>query len=53
MYELAKRPEVQRNVHKEIDAVLERHNGKLTYESIGEMKYMEKCIDGESNPKTI
>lgn len=47
MYELAKRPDVQRKVHAEIDTVLSQHNGKLTYESIGEMKFMERCIDGE------
>lgn len=47
MYELAKKPEVQRKVHAEIDAVLSQYNGELTYESIGEMKFMERCIDGE------
>lgn len=47
MYELAKKPEIQRKVHAEIDAVLSRHEGQLTYDSIGDMKFLERCIDGE------
>lgn len=47
MYELAKKAEIQRKVHAEIDAVLGQHDGQLTYESVGEMKFMERCIDGE------
>lgn len=45
MYELAKNPEIQQRVHQEIDDVLERHGGKITYESISDMKYLEACID--------
>lgn len=47
MYELAKNQEIQRRVHHEIDDTLKRHGGKITYESISEMKYLEACIDGE------
>lgn len=49
MYELAKNREIQQRVHQEIDDVLKRHGGKITYESISEMKYLEACIDGELN----
>ncbi|XP_055313647.1 probable cytochrome P450 6d5 [Sitodiplosis mosellana] len=45
MYELAKHPETQQKVYKEIVAVLERYNGQLTYDSLAEMKYMENCIE--------
>lgn len=47
MYELARNPEAQSKAYAEINEVLRRHDGKLTYESINEMKYMENCIDGE------
>lgn len=43
LYELAKNPEIQRKVQKEIDGVLK--NGKFTYESLHELKYLECCID--------
>lgn len=46
MYELAKNPEIQQRVHNEIDKILEKHNGQITYESVSEMKYLEYCIDG-------
>lgn len=46
LYELAKHPEYQKRVHEEIDKVLSEHDGKLTYESIYEMKFLEKCLDG-------
>lgn len=46
LYELAKAPEIQKRVHEEIDEVLAQHNGKITYDSISDMKYLEACIDG-------
>lgn len=49
IYELARNPDAQNRVQEEIDKVLERHDGKLTYESIGEMKYLENCINGEDD----
>lgn len=48
MYEIAKNPEVQENIHKEIDQVLQNHGGQITYESVNEMKYLECCIDGKA-----
>jgi cytochrome P450 family 6 len=43
LFELAKNPEIQRKVQKEIDGVLK--SGKFTYESLHELKYLECCID--------
>lgn len=50
LFELAKNQEIQQRVHKEIDDVLQRHANQLTYESVGEMKYLECCIDGKAFP---
>lgn len=47
MYELCKNPEVQEKLRKEINEVLGRHGGKLTYEAMKEMKYMEMVINGK------
>lgn len=46
MYELAKAPAIQQKAYEEIVAVLERHNGQLTYDALAEMKFMENCIEG-------
>ena len=46
MYELAKNQDIQQRVHQEIDSVLERHDGQITYDSISEMKFLDQCIDG-------
>lgn len=47
LYELAKNPELQKRVHSEIDRVLREHDGKLTYETVVDMIFLEKCIDGK------
>ena len=43
-YCLATNPEVQEAIHAEIDEVLERHGGQLTYEAIGEMSHLDRAI---------
>lgn len=47
LYELAKSPKLQQKVCTEIDNVLQNHGGKLTYDSLSEMKYFDKVIDGK------
>lgn len=48
LYEIAKNPEIQNKLHNEIDRVFNENDGKLTYESVSDMKYLEMCIDGKS-----
>lgn len=45
LYELCKNPDVQRKAQEEIDRVLKASGGELTYENIGQMKYIDSCID--------
>ncbi|XP_065091270.1 probable cytochrome P450 6d5 [Ochlerotatus camptorhynchus] len=45
LYELAKNATIRRKVQQEIDSVMERYGGELTYEGITEMRYLECCID--------
>lgn len=53
MFELAKCQRIQRKVQAEIDAVSERYNGQITYESLAEMTYLEACIDGNKGGKSM
>jgi len=47
LYELARNPNIQERVRNEIDTVLERHGGNITYEAISEMEYLDKVVSGE------
>ncbi|KPJ15753.1 Cytochrome P450 6B4 [Papilio machaon] len=44
-YELAKHPEIQDKVIAEIDEVLKRHNGEITYDCLNEMTYLQQVFD--------
>jgi cytochrome P450 family 6 len=46
LYELAKNQEIQEKVRDEIETVLVRYDGKLTYDSIQEMKYVHQVLNG-------
>jgi cytochrome P450 family 6 len=45
MYELSKHQELQDKVRDEVNAVLAKHGGKITYEAIQDMKYMDQVIN--------
>lgn len=47
LYELARNQEIQQRVREEIEEVLGRNGGLLTYEAAKEMKYLGHVIDGE------
>lgn len=47
LYDIAKNADVQDKLRKEIENVLSKHNGELTYESIQEMEYLD-CVLKES-----
>jgi cytochrome P450 family 6 len=53
LYELALNPDIQERVRNEIDTVLERHGGNITYESIVEMEYLDKVVSGKSTQTDI
>jgi cytochrome P450 family 6 len=48
LYELALNPDIQERVRNEIDTVLNRYGGNITYESVFEVEYLEKVVDGKS-----
>ncbi|RZC38786.1 p450 domain containing protein, partial [Asbolus verrucosus] len=45
LYELARNQDIQQRLRDEINTVLAKHDGKITYDSIQEMKYMNQVID--------
>ncbi|KAJ3642923.1 hypothetical protein Zmor_025670 [Zophobas morio] len=45
LYELSKHQYIQDKVRYEINTVLAKHDNKITYEAIQEMKYMDQVID--------
>lgn len=47
LYELAQNPDVQTKACAEIEAVLQKHGGQMTNESMGDMVYLEQIINGE------
>ena len=48
LYELALHPEIQRSVRAEILQVLNKHDGKLTYDTMQDMSYLNRVVSGEN-----
>jgi cytochrome P450 family 6 len=47
LYELARHLDIQEKVRSEVETVLAKHDGKVSYDAIQDMKYMNQVIDGE------
>lgn len=47
MYELSVNEDIQKKVRESVQNVMKKHGNKLSYESIGEMDYLEQCINGK------
>ncbi|CAD7079498.1 unnamed protein product [Hermetia illucens] len=45
LYELALNPDIQEKARQEINAILANHDGKLSYEAMQEMTYLEQIIN--------
>jgi hypothetical protein len=48
LYELSLHQDIQNRLREEIDVVLLKHDGKLTYEGIQEMEYLDKVVSGKA-----
>lgn len=53
LFELSQNQDIQEKVRKDILDTLKTHNGKITYESVMEMKYLGQVIDGELCMKSM
>lgn len=47
LYELALNQAIQDRLRREINDVIERHNGKITYDGLMEMTYLDQVVYGE------
>lgn len=45
LYSLALNPDIQDKTREEIQKVLQKHGGQLTYEAMSDMKYLQMVID--------
>jgi hypothetical protein len=48
LYELSLQQDIQNRLWEEINDVLQKHDGKLTYEGIQEMEYLDKVVSGKA-----
>jgi len=48
LYELAINPDIQQLVQDDIDNVLQKHDGEITYEAIQQMEYLDKTVAGKA-----
>lgn len=48
MYELALNPDIQNKLREEVRLTYKQNNGKLNYDCIKDMKYLDKVFKGES-----
>lgn len=46
LYELALNPDIQNKTREEIARVLAKHDGKMTYDGLMEMTYLDRVISG-------
>jgi cytochrome P450 family 6 len=47
LYELALHPEIQQRLREEIQQVLRKHDGNVTYDGIQDMTYLDMVVSGE------
>jgi len=47
LYELARNPDIQEKLAQEIKQSVAKDNGKITYDSLQEMKYLDMVVSGE------
>lgn len=47
LYEMALHQHIQDKVREEIELVLRKHDGEITYEAVSEMYYMHQVIEGK------
>lgn len=46
LFELAKNQDIQEKVRQEMDRVIAKHDGKITYDSLQEMEYLDQVVSG-------
>jgi cytochrome P450 family 6 len=47
LHELAINSQIQERLREEIDSTIKKYEGKITYDGINSMPYLDKVVDGE------
>ena len=47
LFELSRNKEIMEKVQNEIDTVVEKYNGELSYECMNSMEYLDLCVMGK------
>lgn len=47
LYCLAVNPDVQTKIREEVDSILKKHGGELTFDGIQEMTYLDMALSGK------
>jgi cytochrome P450 family 6 len=53
LHQLAMNPDIQERLWAEIDTVLQKYGGNINYESIFEMEYLDKVVNGKEHQMLI
>lgn len=53
LYEMSINPIIQDKARIEIMSVLKEHNGKITYDALNEMKYLDKVVQGKRKKQLL
>lgn len=53
LLEMAKNLEIQQKLREEMQATIKKYDGKITYEGVAEMKYLDKVFCGMSSLQTF
>jgi len=48
LYELSLHQDIQDRLREEIDVVLQKYDGKITYDGVQEMEYLDKVVSGKA-----
>lgn len=49
LFELATNPDIQRRLRHDVELVLSRSGGVISYDALAEMRYLDMVVAGESH----
>lgn len=48
IYYLLRNPEALKRAHEEVEQILKKHNGEITFDAVNSLEYIDLCIKGET-----
>lgn len=53
IFELSRKPDLQKRLQDEIDSTLDKYNNEITYECIKEMSFLDTCTKGKHRVSSV